>query len=804
MLLGRKRSFINYCDDRKEQHLEVINRNSKDYSVVVSYNPGNLKAGYYALEVRNPGDNRDSIELLVLDDAVSQIQPEKGFEVDEHYKVNTFANKNSGVYEFSIKGKGFNSSTRFYLEPAQGTFPYPFESAIPRKSVDVNVTGIYKQGGGNAQLTMSCALEDLRTGYYNLIANNWDGSSVKFICLVKKPFDHDYTKKIKTLKTKFNKKTEYVDVTLADDKFDSSKTYTLVSEYDSGTDTNKRVLLDLSGSGKKLTGSVFPDQLTIAKYALLVEDEFSYDVVYCDIDSSLRISENKMSDSVISKTFLRPVNAELAVTLDADDVSSVVYYDNLVKMKKYIPPLFSNIRFDVSILPDQSTVFDGEIDLFHYGVFTFSGGYEYVMMENDYEQSVLGTIRFSVLNNYFQPYIGFGLGQQLVIPDAGIKKTKDVVGMLTDKQQTYAFAHVGLSLLTVFDIRYNLFLRDMFTSPYFTESISIGSSFPIRPYKFKRKVLTQTAQISKPGILEGSTVVETERKIPIDKIEILRSSSVNGFAGNNTVKQFVIDTSVETIEENAFADCKNLETVVFKSALKDDVLLTIKTNAFAGNSKIESIRLPSRTRVVQSGAFAGWTSGQLIILEWDPDDETERDLSGLRDCPATVLYWNEEVFHGGFKTPFDDARNWCQINKLKMKNVSVHKDDKYILGLTFNGYAPAWYMTELDTWINQESPQQIIDYIKSGDRIRFNIQGDGNKYYFILTTPDGGYFYYKFKTKADKIVEVNIPYKNLKRFNFSSQKKLDVDNIKMCCVIPECKGEWFDATLFDFEVISHE
>ena len=88
----------------------------------------------------------------------------------------------------------------------------------------------------------------MRTGYYNLIAKDWDNSTVKFLCLVKRPFDHDYTKNVTQVKTKYNKKTEVVDVTLKDAKFSSNKTYTLVSQYNEEIDSNYRIPLYLHDS----------------------------------------------------------------------------------------------------------------------------------------------------------------------------------------------------------------------------------------------------------------------------------------------------------------------------------------------------------------------------------------------------------------------------------------------------------------------------------------------------------------------------------------------------------------------------
>ena len=731
---------------------------------------------------------------------MSQLQPAKGFEVDQHYKVNSFAENNFGVYEFSVKGKGFNSTTEFYLVPTTGTYPYPFESQIERERVPVTVTGIYKQGAGNAQVTMSCEVESLRTGYYNLMATNWDGSSSKFLCLVKKPFNHDYTKKVKKLKTKFNKKTEYVDVTVQDEKLSYDKTYTLVSEYETTVGSNKRVKLSLSPSGKALTGQIAPDSLMFAKYALLIEDAYSYDVIYCEIDTSLRLSETKMTESAVSKAFLRPVDSDESVTLNDDEATSVVYYDNNVKMKKYTPLLFSNIHFSMSLLEDKSIALNGELDLLHYGIFTLAGGYEYIEARS--EQNAFATLRIAYFNNYFMPYIGAGIGQNLIVPDDGITGFDSVLDMLKDKDQTFVFAQAGINFLTVFDVRYNLILNNVFGSPYFSEAIYFGFSYPLRPYKFKRTPVTQSAEVTKAGYLDGSTVIEKERKIPVNKVDILKSTSVGGFAGLNNIEEIGIGPTVQVIEEGAFADCQNLSSVSFNGYSTEETPLTIKASAFAHDTKIESIRLPYRTKVVQPGAFAGWTNGQMIILEWSKDDPTERDLSGLEHCSATVLYKYDEVFKGSFNTPFDNPANWCPVNELKMKNVSVHLDESYVLGISLKGYAPSWYRSELDTWINQESPAALVRYIQSGDKIKFYVQGDGNKYDFVLTTEDGGYFYYRFTTKKDKVTKVEIPYNKLTKYSFSSQKKLDVDNIKMCCIVPMCKGEWNNAAFFNFEVIA--
>ena len=797
---GGTKAFENWCDDRKEQKLNIVYRNSKEYQVVVSYNPQTLESGYYALEVRNPGNNKAAIDILVLDDTPFQITPDKGFVIDEHYSVNSISIEKYGTYEFSILGKGLNSTASFYLEPAAGTYAYPFETQMPRSGIPVEVTGTFKQGGATAQVTLSCQVDELRTGYYNLVAKNWDGASSKFLCLVKRSFDNDYTKDIKKIKTKFNKKTEYVDVTFRDDRLDASKTYTLVSEYDEKTDSNNRVVLDLDQSGKKLVGKLLPDQLTIAKYALMIEDAYTSSVFYCQIDNTLKISPNKMNDTTIEKTFFRPAGKSSAVTLDVDEAGSIKFFDNEIQMTKRMPYFFTNMRFDMSLLKDSSVVIDLEFDLLNFQFLSLSTGMEYRTIGDDGAMSAFSIVRLAIPSQYFSPYIGAGIGENLIFPDAGINSFNDALSMFKNKDEVYGIAQAGVMLFTVLDVRYNLYYNSMLTgSPYFTDSWAVGFSFPLRAYKFKRKVITRSAEITKPGTLDAADFLEPDSNV--DDVVILESKSIGGFEGYNNLVSIEIDGNVQTIEENAFKNCKNLEIVTFGNSLNGENPLVIKGSAFANDNMIDTIYLPYRTSVVQAGAFAGWTNGQNIILEWNSDDTVERDLLGLQNCSATVHYKNGDIFKGSFTTPLDDERNWVRINELDIKNVSVLEEDKYVLGMRVRGRGRKWYRTELDSWINQTSPQEALNYIMSGDKIIFKVQGDGNKYDFVITTQGGGYFYYRFATKEDELTTIEIPYKKMKKYSYSAQKKLDVNNIKMFCIMPMCKDEYNEASFFGFEVV---
>ena len=445
-------------------------------------------------------------------------------------------------------------------------------------------------------------------------------------------------------------------------------------------------------------------------------------------------------------------------------------------------------------------VVDLEFDLLNFGWASLAANTRYRVLGDDGELTLAGVFRLAIPNAYFSPYIGIGIGEILALPQNGITGFNDVLPIFTNKDEVYAVAQAGITLLTVLDVRYNLELRNLFSQRYFADSISFGFTFPLRSYKFKRKVLTRAARITKQGHVEAQDFIEPS--VNVDDITFIDSTSIGGFEGYKNLTDVSIDNTIETVEENAFRDCTNLEKVTFEFLYDTEHPLVIKHGAFAGDTQIDSIMLPQRLTEVQSGAFDGWTSGQIIVLCWDKDDTTQRNLAGLDSCNATIIYKDEEVYKGNYKTPLEDAHNWVAINNLAISNVSVYKDNLYSLGIRLFGLGSRWYRTELDSWINQESPAAVVNYLKTGDKISFKVQGDGNKYDFIITTEEGGYFYYRFKTEEGKVTEVEIPYKKLKAYSYSNVKKLDKDRIKMCCILPMCKGEFNDASFFEFEVSS--
>lgn len=793
--------FVSYNGQRKEQKLKILARKSSDFSVVLSYDPKQLLPGYYDLEVRNPGEkNKDAISILVLDNSESHFSPQSGFEYDNHYMVNSFniTNAYDGTYRISLKGTYFSSSLKFYLEPSRGFYSYPFESQIERSTVPIEVSEYQKAEDSSVIIYFDIFTGELRTGYYNLVVENNGKIYDRISCLVKRPFDHDYTKQVKIVKARYNKRTEKIDIKLSDEKFNAGKTYTLVSEYDELFNSNNRINLNLNTNKKTLVGTISPNDVTIAKYALLIEDENSSDVVYCNIDNRLALKMNKISSEQVNKIFFRPEGKEEDLLQEAREGGIVEFYDNDIQMVKKMPPLFSNIRFLLTTQKFNNWRIAGELDFLNFGFVSLSGNYTWMNDDEGVHNFISTSLRFSIPNMYFSPYLGVGIGEELAQYEGKTFNFNNALQMFNNPSELFLSAQAGVNLFTLVDIRYTLELHGLFDSKYFTDTVSIGFTFPIRAYKFKRKVLTRYANITKDGVLDGTAFIDPTSNVT--EVFLYESDTVGGFEGYDKLAYAAIDSTVATVEENAFRNCKKLNEVSFLNQFDEETSLVIKSGAFVDDTQIASIRLPLRTVEVQEGAFQNWTRGQIIVLNWNKDDEKPRNLIGLQNCSATILYSNGEVFQANYKNPLEDARNWISYDPLKINNVSIYKDNSYDLGINLKGYAPSWLRTELYTWINNESPKQVVDYLKNGDMISFKVQGDGNKFDFVITTEEGGYFYYRFKTEADKLTTVEIPYKKLKKYSYSSVKKFDKDKIKMCCIVPMCKGENNDVSFFDFEV----
>lgn len=90
--------------------------------------------------------------------------------------------------------------------------------------------------------------------------------------------------------------------------------------------------------------------------------------------------------------------------------------------------------------------------------------------------------------------------------------------------------------------------------------------------------------------------------------------------------------SVEHIDNAAFAECKNLHTVVFSANLK-----TIGDNAFARCSKLENIILPNTLESIGCAAFFGHMTTKLLEIHSNRINLPERKLSIFQNPPYAFV-----------------------------------------------------------------------------------------------------------------------------------------------------------------------
>lgn len=113
-----------------------------------------------------------------------------------------------------------------------------------------------------------------------------------------------------------------------------------------------------------------------------------------------------------------------------------------------------------------------------------------------------------------------------------------------------------------------------------------------------------------------------------DTVEVVTNSAMRSFA---SLRKITIPSSVVEIEAQAFADCTNLEEVVFSGA----GLEAIGAGAFSNCTSLAKIELPWSVKTVSNHAFAGCTS-----------------LAAAFTIPENVSTLGAGVFHGDTQISF--------------------------------------------------------------------------------------------------------------------------------------------------------
>ena len=124
----------------------------------------------------------------------------------------------------------------------------------------------------------------------------------------------------------------------------------------------------------------------------------------------------------------------------------------------------------------------------------------------------------------------------------------------------------------------------------------------------------------------------------------------NAFKGSGKVEKVVLGSNIVSIGDNAFYNCKKLETVDFASA----PVTEIGESAFQGCTMLKSIEIPEKVTVVSDNTFSYCRSLETAILH---SKITSIGASAFADCsalkvidiPASVTEIGEYAFSGNFK-----------------------------------------------------------------------------------------------------------------------------------------------------------
>lgn len=123
-------------------------------------------------------------------------------------------------------------------------------------------------------------------------------------------------------------------------------------------------------------------------------------------------------------------------------------------------------------------------------------------------------------------------------------------------------------------------------------------------YEYTRSENTKTARISKyKGMADVLEIPQTLDNLPVVAVE------KNAFAGNETIKQLVLPSSMERIESGAFKNCTALTTVKLGEKLTE-----IGDYAFTGCTTLSAVSLPDTVTKIGSNAFSGCATLEKVIL----------------------------------------------------------------------------------------------------------------------------------------------------------------------------------------------
>ena len=277
----------------------------------------------------------------------------------------------------------------------------------------------------------------------------------------------------------------------------------------------------------------------------------------------------------------------------------------------------------------------------------------------------------------------------------------------------------------------------------------------VAPVKKEEKQSINDFTITAEGVLQKYTGKAKEIEIPRE-VKII-SSYV--FSGQSALTKVVIPDGVETIRENAFANCISLVEVKF---LENSKLLEIGKNAFLGCSKLAEIEFPSDLIILGEDAFSGCDSLAQINLANDLplsiiNNVKDRENIRYNECDGALYLGNSQnpylalvrvkdkeietcVVQDGCKYICENAFFECYM----LKEITIPKS---LVSVESRGIRDSW---RLETLIYKGS---IEDWCK----IDFN---------GISPLPDGKVKHFIVNGKEVKSIKLPSSMKKLKPYTF--------------------------------------
>lgn len=830
------KQYNTYNLNRTEVPLSIVSRVRNKNYVIATYDPTLLQSGYYKLEARNPG-HKSSYAILVLADGDLFFDP-IDLTYDSNYKVDSVIFNGEEKLTITAAGKGFIPSTEFYLTATEKTPSYPFASNTRAERLDMEVENKSAiEGQDKVKVELSVPREEVKAGYYNVVADNLNGQKQFFPILVKSNYEGESKSKIKSVTTKYNKFSKKLDITVKGENLSADDKITLVSEFLPELGSSKTVGTDAevkASSNKQISISVPLEEVPFGKYGVSVETEDGVLTSFIEIDEHYKAKALKdttpeeaeqwilhapVKEEVAEVAAPKTTGEELASTENsaekADDKEELTEED-IPQPKVEIVSVKNKIKREVAPIASTLNVFMG-IDPYYSnfgGPLNFAAKLELPLLQTNWFALNVGAnlntnflsdeiklypnagvnlnAKFCIPLDYFNPYIGLDFAYSLYDARNSDWAKKDLaVSLIT-----------GAFVFEFIDFRYSLELHNLLTEYYFKDLFYIGMAFHLRDYTFNKTILSQGVQISEADKVNGEKL-----EISLDNTtEIIFGDDVryvSNLSKKAKLKSVKLNSGIEEIGDNAFRSCINLEEISLEGC---NSLKTIGKAAFANCISIKSIFIPESVTTIGEEAFANWTEGQIITLDWDRDDSTHRDLSGLASTEASVFYMDGYPF-GNTKqnSPFMLARNW-KGSTVKMTEASETTEKGFVKTLHLITTANKVFKTDL-RWANVESSGLIVEEVKRNDVV--TITGKAVKksktkdFIFLVGTKDGGYFAAKFKLKTKKYKTVKIAIKDLKPTSYSKKKKLDRNDIKTVMIVPDwsdCKdGQVIEADFIDMK-----